>query len=64
MRKMRRDDELIFEIDIDAKIVEIDVNANANVIKIDVDAKIVKNSELIFFSVENLIIVFKMKSYF
>ena len=62
MRKMRQDNELIFEIDIDVKIIEI--NVNVNVIKVDVDAKIVKNNELIFFNVENFIIVFKMKLYF
>ena len=59
---MRQDDELIFEIDVDAKIVE--VNVNVNVVEVDVDAKTVENNELIFFNVENFIIAFEMKSYF
>ena len=62
MRKMRWNDKLIFEVDVDVKIVEIDVNAN--VVEVDVNAKIVKNNELIFFNIENLIIVFEMKLYF
>ena len=62
MQTMWQNNELIFEIDIDVKIVEI--NMNVNVVEVDVDAKTVENSELILFNIENFIIAFEMKSYF